>query len=178
MSGTTVAEPKAALSGPPVLASFAHCSLPCRDMAEGKRFYVDVLGGTMRVNTPTFAMFIIGCVEIGIGNEGCTFIQPETEYPHIAFYADPDQMLHMKAWLTACGIPSSNFWTRQGVEALMFFRDPSGNMIELFCVKPFPGADQLPRSGPAAATGKAVNLDSFRYDTWKLPEGYTSRVPV
>ena len=65
----------------------------------------------MRVNTPTFAMFVIGGVEIGIGNENCTFIQPATEYPHIAFYADPDQMLHMKAWLTACGIPSSNFWT-------------------------------------------------------------------
>ena len=84
----------------------------------------------------------------------------------------------MKTWLTACGIPSSNFWTRQGTEALMFFRDPSGNMIELFCVKPFPGADKLARSGPAAATGKAVNLDSFLYKAWKLPDGYKSRVPA
>ena len=166
------------VAGPPKLSSFAHCSLPCRDMAEGKRFYVDVLGGEMRVNTPTFAMIVIAGVEIGIGNEGCTFIAPNTEYPHIAFYADPDQMLHMKAWLTACGIPSSNFWTRQGIEALMFFRDPSGNMIELFCVKPFPGADKLPRSGPAAAPGNAVNLDSFLYTSWKLPNGYKSRVPV
>ena len=58
------------IKGPPKLAQFAHCSLPCRDMAEGKRFYVDVMGGEMRVNTPTFAMFIIGGVEIGIGNEG------------------------------------------------------------------------------------------------------------
>ena len=63
----------------------------------------------------------------------------------------------------------------RGVEALMFFRDPSGNMIALFCVKPFPGADKLPRSGPAAA-GKAVVLETFRYETWRLPEGYVSRV--
>jgi catechol 2,3-dioxygenase-like lactoylglutathione lyase family enzyme len=172
----TIAEPATGLPlAPPKLASFAHCSLPCRDMDESKRFYADVMGGQMRVNTPTFAMFVIGGVEIGIGNENCTFIQPATEYPHIAFYADPDQMLHMKAWLTACGIPSSNFWTRQGVEALMFFRDPSGNMIELFCVKPFPGADKLPRGGPAAG-GKAVDLETFRYTTWKLPEGYQSRL--
>ena len=33
------------ISRPPTLASFAHCSLPCRDMDEGKRFYVDVMGG-------------------------------------------------------------------------------------------------------------------------------------
>jgi catechol 2,3-dioxygenase-like lactoylglutathione lyase family enzyme len=176
MAGTLTMADAKVVSGPPKLSAFAHCSLPCRDMAEGKCFYVDVLGGEMRVNTPTFAMFVIAGVEIGIGNEGCTFIQPHTEYPHIAFYADPDQMLHMKEWLTACGIPSSNFWTRQGVEALMFFRDPSGNMIELFCVKPFPGADKLLRSGPAAAPGKAVNLDSFLYTSWKLPDGYKSKV--
>jgi len=172
---TITAEQAQAVSGPPKLASFAHCSLPCRDLEEGKRFYADVLGGEIRVDTPTFAMFVIGGVEIGIGIENCTFIAPGTEYPHIAFYANPDQMLRMKAWLTACGIPSSNLWTRRGVEALMFFRDPSGNMIELFCTDPFPGADNLPRSGPAAG-GKAVNLDSFRYDKWRLPDGYVSRV--
>ena len=74
---TTVTEPAIrALLAPPRLASFAHCSLPCRDMEEGKRFYVDVMGGEMRVNTPTFAMIRHRGVEIGIGNENCTFIQP------------------------------------------------------------------------------------------------------
>ena len=174
---TVNAEPTLDVAGPPKLAAFAHCSLPCRDIAEGKRFYVDVLGGEIRVDTPTFAMFVIGGVEIGIGNEGCTFLQPKTEYPHIAFYVEPEQMLHMKQWLTRCGIPSSNFWTRQGVEALMFFRDPSGNMIELFCKGGMKGAEHFARSGPAGG-GVAVDLEALRYTSWALPHDYRSRVPA
>ena len=54
----------------------------------------------------------------------------------------------MKEWLTACGIPTSDLWTRLGVEALMFFLDPSRNVIELFCTEGYEGAADLPR-GPA-----------------------------
>ncbi len=174
---TMSAESTPVVSGPPTLAAFAHCSLPCRDVAEGKRFYMDVLGGEIRVDTPTFALFVIAGTEIGIGSEGCTFLQPRTEYPHIAFFVEADEMVRMKAWLSRCGIPSSNFWTRQGIEALMFFRDPSGNMIELYCQRGMPGADQFPRSGPAGG-GIAVDLEALRYTKWTLPSGYRSRVPT
>jgi catechol 2,3-dioxygenase-like lactoylglutathione lyase family enzyme len=176
MASTTL-EQDPVVSGPPKLAAFAHCSLPCRDVAEGKRFYMDVLGGEIRVDTPTFALFVIAGTEIGIGSEGCTFLQPRTEYPHIAFFVEADEMVRMKAWLSRCGIPSSNFWTRQGIEALMFFRDPSGNMIELYCQRGMPGADQFPRSGPAGG-GIAVDLEALRYTKWTLPSGCRSRVPT
>jgi hypothetical protein len=86
-------------------------------------------------------------------------------------------MLHMKQWLTRCGIPSSNFWTRQGVEALMFFRDPSGNMIELFCKGGMKGAEHFARSGPTGG-GVAVDLEALRYTSWALPQDYRSRVPA
>ena len=164
----TAAAARSITAGPPKLDSLAHVSLPCRDLAEGKRFYLGVLGGTIRVDHPQFAAITIAGSEIGIGTEGCTFIEPGAEYPHIAFYCGPDALLAMKDWLTRCGIPSSNFWTRRGTEALMFFRDPSGNMIELFCVKGFKGADQLPK-GPPAGHGIAIDVNELRYTTWNLP---------
>jgi catechol 2,3-dioxygenase-like lactoylglutathione lyase family enzyme len=156
--------------GPPKLTHFAHVSLPCRDIEEGKRFYSRVLGGLMRVDEPAFAAFELGGVHIGIGSEGCTFISESAEYPHIAFFVTADEMLHMREWLERCGVPVSNMWTRKGVEALMFFRDPSGNVIELFCRSDVPGAKTFPR-GPARGHGTAVNIDDLRYDSWHLPDG-------
>ena len=159
---------KPVVDGPPAFQAFAHVSMPCRDLDEGKLFYAKVLGGEMHVETPTFCSFRICGVDVGIGNVGCTFLEPSTEYPHFAFFCGADELVQMKEWLTRCGVPSSNFWTRSGVEALMFFRDPSGNMIELFCERGFKGADGLPR-GPARGHGTAVDIDKLRYNTWKLP---------
>jgi catechol 2,3-dioxygenase-like lactoylglutathione lyase family enzyme len=166
VSGTPQMTP--AVSGPPAFLSFSHVSVPCRDLEEGKRFYVGVMGGKLRVDTPTFANIALCGVEIGIGNEGCTFLEPGTEYPHFAFFAGPEAMRTMKDWLTRCGIPSSGYWTRNGVEALMFFRDPSGNMIELFCEHGFAGAADLPK-GPPRGHGTTVDVDALRYDSWRLP---------
>jgi catechol 2,3-dioxygenase-like lactoylglutathione lyase family enzyme len=169
---TTVAteeRPAAAeVSGPPKALTFAHVSMPCRDLTEGKLFYGKVLGGELHVDQPDFASFRLGGVDVGIGTAGCTFLEPGTEYPHFAFFCGPDELAQMRAWLARCGIPTSNLWTRSGVEALMFFRDPSGNMIELYCEKGFKGADQLPR-GPARGHGTAVDIDALRYSSWKLP---------
>ena len=103
-----------------------------------------------------------------MGNVGCNFLEPGTEYPHFAFYVGPKEMLQMKDWLTRCGIPTSNLWTRSGVEALMFFRDPSGNMIELFCTGGVPGADSFPK-GPPAGHGIAVDIEALYYETFSIP---------
>jgi catechol 2,3-dioxygenase-like lactoylglutathione lyase family enzyme len=163
-----VTKPQSEVLGPPKFEAFAHVSLPCRDLEAGKRFYCGVLGGKLRVDDKTFAAITVGGVDIGIGTEGASFLAKGDEYPHIAFYADPETMLQMKAWLGQCGIPSSNYWTRSGKEALMFFRDPSGNMIELFCKEGFKGAEDLPRAGPRGG-GVAVDLDATEYATFKVP---------
>ncbi|HUZ72831.1 MAG TPA: VOC family protein [Stellaceae bacterium] len=154
--------------GPARLKSFAHVSVPCRDLEEGKAFYRDVLGGELHVDQPTFASFRLGGVDVGIGIEGCSWLAQSAEYPHFAFFVGPDELLQMKAWLNQCGVPTSNFWTRRGVEALMFFRDPSGNVIELYCEAGFKGADALPK-GPPRGHGTAVDIDVLRYSEWKRP---------
>jgi len=163
------AKQESRVNGPPRLREFAHVSVPCRDLEEGKLFYSKVLGAELHIEEKSFASFRLAGVDVGIGTDGASFIEKNAEYPHFAFFASAEEMLHMKAWLTRCGVPSSNFWTRGGVEALMFFRDPSGNMIELFCLNGFKDADKLPR-GPARGHGTAVDIESLRYTSWHLPD--------
>jgi catechol 2,3-dioxygenase-like lactoylglutathione lyase family enzyme len=158
----------AGLDGPPKFESFHHVSIPCRDLEEGIRFYTEVMGGRVRVKEPFFASIQVADAAIGIGAEGCSYVERSAEYPHFAFHAGGEEMLQMKDWLTRCGIPSTIFWTRMGVEALMFFRDPSGNLIEVYCEKGFKGADKLPR-GPARGHGRTVNVDELYYDKWQTP---------
>ena len=152
----------------PQFECISHVSFPCRDLAEGKRFYVDVMGGHLRVDLPTFASITVSNVDIGIGNVNCAWPEKLAEYPHLAFFIDASNLIAMRQWLTDCGIPVSPMWTRSGVENLMFLRDPSGNLIELFCRSGYPGADQLPRSGPAGH-GVTVDLGALWYDRWSLP---------
>jgi catechol 2,3-dioxygenase-like lactoylglutathione lyase family enzyme len=156
------------VQGPAKLKSFAHVSVPCRDLEEGKAFYRDVLGGELHVDTPTFASFRLGGVDVGIGTDGCSWITGNAEYPHFAFFVGPDELVQMQGWLAQCGIPTSNLWTRRGIEALMFLRDPSGNVIELYCEEGYKGADKLPK-GPPRGHGTAVDIDRLRYSEWKRP---------
>ena len=142
--------------------------MPSHDLDESIRFYTGVLGGEMVVQEEKFALFKIAGTRIGIGSTGTTFMTENAEYPHVAFNMGPDALVDMKQWLAACGIPSSNFWTRKGIETLMFFRDPSGNVIELFCDSGYEGADGLPR-GPARGHGITIDIDALRYTDWHLP---------
>jgi catechol 2,3-dioxygenase-like lactoylglutathione lyase family enzyme len=159
---------KSDLTGPPKLNSFDHASLPSRDLDESIRFYAGVLGGEMVVKETKFALFKIAGTRIGIGSSGTTFMTENAEYPHVAFNVGPDALVDMKEWLATCGIPTSVFWTRKGIETLMFFRDPSGNVIELFCDSGYEGAADLPR-GPARGHGITLDIDALRYTEWHLP---------
>lgn len=156
------------VTGPPLFSHFDHVSMPCRDLDEGIRFYGEVLGGELLVKQERFAQFRIAGTKIGIGSVGTTFMTKSAEYPHIAFNVGPEELVQTKEWLTACGIPTSNFWTRSGVETLMFFRDPSGNVIELYCNGGYEGAAELPR-GPARGHGTAVDVDALSYEGWRVP---------
>ncbi len=162
---------KARVSGPPRFDGIDHVSFPCRDLEEGIRFYRHVLGGRLLVQEDAFAMFDVCGAHIGIGSVGCTFIEPGNEYPHMGFTCSAKALLAMKDWLTACGIPTTDLWTRQGVEALMFFRDPSGNVIELFCHEGYEDPSSLSR-GPARGHGTTVDIDAITYSEWRLPAGF------
>ena len=171
MAETAITERSVGVGGPPHLDGIDHVSFPCRDLEEGIRFYRGVLGGKMLVKEDAFALFEICGARFGIGSAGCTFIEPGTEYPHIGFACSADALVAMQNWLARCGIPTTNPWTRHGVEALLFFRDPSGNVIELFCHEGYEDAPNLPR-GPARGHGITIDIDAISYSEWHLPEGF------
>jgi catechol 2,3-dioxygenase-like lactoylglutathione lyase family enzyme len=160
-------ETQDAVHGPPPLTRFAHVSLPTRDLDEGVKFYTQVLGGKLMFQVPTYAAVEIAGIQFGLGTDGCSFVQPQMEYPHIAFYVSAGEMMRMRKWLTLCRVPMSNLWTRTGVEALMFFRDPSANLIELLCRSGVEGADKLPRGN--ARGGDAIEIDRLYYSEWSVP---------
>jgi catechol 2,3-dioxygenase-like lactoylglutathione lyase family enzyme len=82
-------QPELRVDGPPRSLTFSHVSVPCRDIAEGTLFYTEVLGGTVRVNTPDFVALRVFDTEIGIGSVGTTFVGHDSEYPHFAFSPRP-----------------------------------------------------------------------------------------
>ena len=48
-----------------------------------------------------------------------------------------------KACLERAGVPTHAIWTRNRVEALMYFRAPSGNLFELYRKEGY-AAEQIP----------------------------------
>jgi hypothetical protein len=53
--------------------------------------------------------------------------------PHYAFFVEPKDFLPMLGWLRQNGVGPSERWTRDGVKGLLYFRDPAGNLFEMYC---------------------------------------------
>ena len=144
----------------PRLAYLHHISLPCRDLEESKRFYIDVLGGELYHDTVGFAEVKIADMIVGMSEQPGGWTGPKDEYPHYGFNVDGDNFALAQAWLDGCGVPSWG-WTRNYKTALHYFRDPSGNLIEYYCESGFDGIKQLhlgPRQG-----GEPLPLTELNY---------------
>ena len=163
-----VVQPNSGFRSPPALRELSHLSLPCRDLEEAVLFYCIVLGGHLVVESDEYALFRICGIDVGVGSAGVSFPGKDAEYPHQAFFCGPAEMVEWRDWLAEFDVPTSPIWTRGGVEALMFFRDPSGNVWELFCERGFESASELPR-GAARGHGATVDIEALRYDRWKRP---------
>ena len=94
MDGTSASTRAVTESGPPVFNSLDHVSFPCRDLEEGKKFYMGVLGGEIIVEEPAFVLFDINGAHIGIGSVGASFMEPGIEYAHIGFDCDAESLVH------------------------------------------------------------------------------------
>ena len=70
VDGNRASSEKSEVTGPPIFNGFDHVSVPCRDLEDGVRFYVDVLGGELVVKHEKFALFKIAETRIGIGSVG------------------------------------------------------------------------------------------------------------
>ncbi|HEX9879936.1 MAG TPA: VOC family protein [Candidatus Binatia bacterium] len=148
------------------LGSFNHTSIPVRDLEEAKRFYSEVLGGeNVRDLALGFAEVTLGGATIGLSQQKSGWTGRDAEYPHYAFTMDPDDFYPFIKNLKAHGVPTHEPWTRHGIEALMYFRDPSGNLMEIYCPKGLKGVDKLPRSVKAGGN-MTIDFAALNYE-WK-----------
>ena len=134
----------------PFFSGMSHVSLPCRDLEESKIFYANVMGGELVHETQGFVEFRIEDIILGLSEQPQGWTDPEAEYPHYAFYISGPNFELMKSWLDSYGVP--NYPYRRGDTALIYFRDPSGNLFELYCDTGYEGLLSLPlaprRGGP------------------------------
>ena len=153
-------------SASPKLGAFNHASIPVRDLKEAKRFYTEVLGGEVILDSnPGFAEVRVGGAIIGLSEQKAGWTGPDAEYPHYAFTMAGEDFYPFIEKLKARGVPTHQPWTRHGVEALMYFRDPSGNLLELYCERGVKDADKLPRSVKGGGN-LVIDFAALNYD-WK-----------
>jgi catechol 2,3-dioxygenase-like lactoylglutathione lyase family enzyme len=151
----------------PRLESFAHLSVPVRDIEQAKRFFIQVLGGEpMTTSDPaTFTEVRVAGAIVGLSTRSGVCTGPSAEYPHYAFYADAENFLPMIDWLKENGVATPGPWTRDGKKGLMYFRDPSGNLFEIYCGKDFAAAESFPR-GVKQGGAYVTDYAGLLYD-WK-----------
>jgi hypothetical protein len=82
---------------------------------------------------------------------------------------DGMKMKPIKERLAQFGVPTHPIWTRQKVEALTYFRDPSGNLFELYCPSGFPDVKAIP-VGEFGGGSYKPDLASLSYDHWNDPK--------
>ena len=151
----------------PVIESFGHLSMAVRDIAQAKQFFVEVMGGEpMTTSDPkTFTEVRVAGAVIGLSVRGGEWTGRDAEYPHYAFHADGENFLPMIEWLQSNGVVTPGPWTRDGKKGLMYFRDPSGNLLEIYCNKDIPQAANFPRG--AKQGGEYVTDYASLFYQWK-----------
>lgn len=119
----------------PCLTAFAHASIFCSDLEQAKRFFTSVIGGELIHDVDGFAEVRVAGIIIGMTVRPGQPTGPNAEYPHYAFFVEPEDFLPMVAWLRQQGVKTSEPWTRDGIKGLLYFRDPTGNLFEMYCPK-------------------------------------------
>jgi catechol 2,3-dioxygenase-like lactoylglutathione lyase family enzyme len=119
----------------PHFDAFAHASLFCRDLAQAKRFFTKVIGGELIHDVDGFAEVRVAGIIIGVTERPGRPTGRDAEFPHYAFFIAPEDFLPMVIWLRQNGVTTSEPWTRDGIKGLLYFRDPTGNLFEMYCPK-------------------------------------------
>jgi catechol 2,3-dioxygenase-like lactoylglutathione lyase family enzyme len=153
----------------PQIQSLAHLSVPCHDVELSRRFFIEVMGGApISTSDPTtFTEVRVAGAIIGLSTRSGVPTGRDAEYPHYAFYADAENFLPMIDWLKVNGVVTPGPWSRDGKKGLMYFRDPSGNLFEIYCGKDLPQAANFPR-GAKQGGSYVTDYASLFYD-WQGP---------
>jgi catechol 2,3-dioxygenase-like lactoylglutathione lyase family enzyme len=162
MATTADSAPMGQASGTkqPRFSGMSHLSLPCRDLEESKIFYAQVMGGELVHEIKGFVEFRIEDIIIGLSTQAEGWTDREAEYPHYAFDISGSNFDLMKEWLDHHGVP--NYPWRRDDTALMYFRDPSGNLFELYCDTGYAGIIALPL-GPRRG-GQPIDFSGLNYE--------------
>ena len=154
----------------PTVSNFSHISTPVRDVEETIRFWTRIFDAEPLLNhhPESFAEVTLGGVIIGMSKQPAGWTGRTAEFPHYAFFIEPDDLIPVKQRLEAYRVPTHAIWTRNRVEALMYFRDPSGNLFELYCAQGFRDVATIPL-GASAGGDYDVDLEALNYDTWEDP---------
>lgn len=118
------------------ILGLSHISVRVRDVDEAAAFWIDLFEAEpyhRRPNGQVFEIRLSGVVLAFFDAPGV--IGTKVAYPHYAFIASPEGMRVLKKRLDDAGVKTHPIWTRDYIKALMYFRDPSGNMFELYCPK-------------------------------------------
>ncbi len=132
MTSPTTREAQESAAGP-VPAGFNHMSIPVKDVDQSVRFFIEVLGAEWVMGQEAFAEVRCGGMIIGLSKQPGGWTAPNAEFPHYGFLIDAEDMWPLKDRIEAHGVPTHPIWTRNGYTGLMYFRDPSGNLFELYC---------------------------------------------
>lgn len=153
-SGESLARPR--------FTAFAHASIFCRDLGQAKRFFTEVIGGELIHDVDGFAEVKVAGIIIGFTERPGQPTGRNAEYPHYAFFVEPDDFLPMVAWLRKNGVTTSEPWTRDGIKGLLYFRDPTGNLFEMYCPK-LKAADSFAR-GAKKGGSYAIDFAGLCYE--------------
>jgi catechol 2,3-dioxygenase-like lactoylglutathione lyase family enzyme len=118
------------------ITGLAHISVHVRDVDEATAFWMDLFDAEPFRDRPgrqLFHVILSGVVLAFFEQPGV--IDTTVAYPHYAFTATPEGMRVLSKRLEDAGVRTHPFWTRDRITALMYFRDPSGNLFELYCPK-------------------------------------------
>jgi len=144
----------------PHFIDLAHVSVPVEDLDQARRFYTEVLGGRLILNIPGFVEVVIGRTILGLSAKNGRPPAPNAEFPHVALYIASEHFLPMKRWLEEHGVKTHELWTRNQKEALMYFKDPSGNLFEIYCEEYAAAKTVRVAQGPESF----LDLASLNYD--------------
>jgi catechol 2,3-dioxygenase-like lactoylglutathione lyase family enzyme len=151
----------------PHFSGFSHISLPCRDIEQSKRFFIEVLGGELFHDNKTdpFAEVKVAGVIFGLSPQATGWTGWGAEFPHYAFFVEPEDFMPMKEWLESHGVKTHQPWSRDNKRGLMYFRDPSGNLFEMYCQNGPKEVASFPRS-PNQGGNYVVDFGALNYE-WK-----------